>query len=360
MPTIRVVPSASPRLLARRAVAFVAVAGLTLAAVPAAAAPAPTDGPPTPEQLEIVAEQYNLARLQADRATAVLQRTEAGIVAAENEVAKVRNRTRARFAAMYRRAGDATFLNLGAPNSVVDAERKRQYIAAAQRPDEQLIDELHTQLARLRSQREQQRAAKTQLDETKAEALTLRRRLVRLAADAAAAQAAQAAQAEAQARAAAAAQATQNAAAPAASPPRSTPSAPAPSTPAAPVPPAPPSPPATGSAATAIAFARAQLGKPYVFAAAGPDAYDCSGLTMAAWAAAGVRMPHYSGSQATMFPKVSWEQLQPGDIVVFYSDLHHVGLYIGGGMMIHAPQTGDVVKISPAWRSTFQWGVRPG
>ena len=80
---------------------------------------------------------------------------------------------------------------------------------------------------------------------------------------------------------------------------------------------------------------------------------------MAAWAAGGVRMPHYSGSQAAMFPKVTFDQLKPGDILVFYSDLHHVGLYIGGGMMIHAPQTGDVVKISPAWRTTFMWAVRP-
>ncbi|MBK5286865.1 MAG: C40 family peptidase [Acidimicrobiia bacterium] len=112
-------------------------------------------------------------------------------------------------------------------------------------------------------------------------------------------------------------------------------------------------------AATAVAFARAQLGKPYVFATSGPNTFDCSGLTMAAWAAAGVRMPHYSGSQATMFARVSYAQLQPGDIVAFYGDLHHVGLYIGGGMMIHAPQTGDVVKIAPAWRDTFQWGVRP-
>jgi cell wall-associated NlpC family hydrolase len=70
-------------------------------------------------------------------------------------------------------------------------------------------------------------------------------------------------------------------------------------------------------------------------------------------------MPHYSVSQAEMFPRVSWSQLQPGDIVVFYSDYHHVGLYIGGGMMIHAPHTGDVVRIAPAWRTTFQFGVRP-
>jgi peptidoglycan DL-endopeptidase CwlO len=118
--------------------------------------------------------------------------------------------------------------------------------------------------------------------------------------------------------------------------------------------------PASGRAAVAVRYAMAQIGKPYVYGAAGPGAYDCSGLTMAAWAAAGVHMPHYSGSQATMFPKVGWDQLQPGDIVVFYDDLHHVGLYIGNGMMIHAPQTGDVVKIAPAWRTTFQWGVRPG
>ena len=108
-----------------------------------------------------------------------------------------------------------------------------------------------------------------------------------------------------------------------------------------------------------MAFARAQLGKPYAFATAGPNTFDCSGLTKAAWAAAGVSMNHYSVSQASAFPRVGWAQLQPGDIVVFYADFHHVGLYIGGGSMIHAPQTGDVVKIAPAWRETFQFGVRP-
>ena len=119
-------------------------------------------------------------------------------------------------------------------------------------------------------------------------------------------------------------------------------------------------PPAVSSkAAAAVAFARAQLGKPYVFATSGPATYDCSGLTMAAWGSVGVRMAHYSGSQAVSFPKVAYNDLAPGDLVFFYSDLHHVGIYIGGGMMIHAPQTGDVVKISSAWRSNFMWGVRP-
>ena len=106
-------------------------------------------------------------------------------------------------------------------------------------------------------------------------------------------------------------------------------------------------------------FAFAQQGKAYKFNTAGPDTYDCSGLTMAAWASVGVRMAHYSGSQAVAFPKIAYQDLQPGDLVLFYNDLHHVGLYIGGGMMIHAPQTGDVVKISSAWRSNFMWGVRP-
>jgi cell wall-associated NlpC family hydrolase len=125
-------------------------------------------------------------------------------------------------------------------------------------------------------------------------------------------------------------------------------------------PPSYPAPPTTGRGAAVVAYARAQLGKPYVFATAGPATFDCSGLTKAAWATVGVSMDHYSGSQATRFPKVGWDQLQPGDIVVFYADFHHVGIYIGGGQMIHAPRTGDVVKISPAWRTEFQFGVRPG
>jgi len=101
-------------------------------------------------------------------------------------------------------------------------------------------------------------------------------------------------------------------------------------------------------AATAIAFARAQLGKPYRYATSGPDTYDCSGLTMAAWRAAGVSLPHFSGAQYRMLPHVPLSAIQPGDLV-FYgpNGSSHVSLYIGGGMVITAPQTGDVVKISP-------------
>jgi cell wall-associated NlpC family hydrolase len=113
-----------------------------------------------------------------------------------------------------------------------------------------------------------------------------------------------------------------------------------------------PLPPPSGRAATAIAFARAQLGKPYQYAASGPGSYDCSGLTMAAWGAAGVSLPHYSGAQFDMLPKVPLNAMQPGDLVFWGSGgSQHVGIYIGGGLMIHAPHTGDVVKIAPVYGS---------
>jgi cell wall-associated NlpC family hydrolase len=113
-----------------------------------------------------------------------------------------------------------------------------------------------------------------------------------------------------------------------------------------------PLPPPSGRAAAAIAFARAQLGKPYVYAASGPDSYDCSGLTMAAWGAAGVSLPHYSGAQYDMLPKVPLDAMQPGDLVFWGAGgSQHVGIYIGGGLMIHAPHTGDVVQIAPVFGS---------
>jgi peptidoglycan DL-endopeptidase CwlO len=101
-------------------------------------------------------------------------------------------------------------------------------------------------------------------------------------------------------------------------------------------------------AAAAIGYAEAQLGKPYRYAAAGPDAYDCSGLTMMAWAAAGVSMPHYSGAQYAMFPHVPLDQLQPGDLLFWGpGGSEHVAMYIGGGLQIAATHTGDYVRIQP-------------
>ncbi|NJC81338.1 glycoside hydrolase [Planosporangium mesophilum] len=100
-----------------------------------------------------------------------------------------------------------------------------------------------------------------------------------------------------------------------------------------------------GSAGAAVRFAYGVIGKPYVYAAAGPNGYDCSGLTMAAWRAAGRSLPHNAEMQWNQVAHISSGQLQPGDLV-FYSGLGHVAIYVGNGQVIHAPQPGDYVKLA--------------
>ena len=118
-------------------------------------------------------------------------------------------------------------------------------------------------------------------------------------------------------------------------------------------------PPASGGAATAVAAAKSKLGSPYVWAAAGPSTFDCSGLTMWAWAQAGVSLPHSSSMQYSSGPKVSVSSLQPGDLVFYGSPIHHVALYVGGGQVIHAPQTGDVVRYASVDMMPIVGAVRP-
>jgi len=123
------------------------------------------------------------------------------------------------------------------------------------------------------------------------------------------------------------------------------------------------SPPAvtgSGGASVAVQWAYRELGKPYVWGAAGPDSFDCSGLTQYVWAKAGVYLDHYTGSQWNEGRHVSQAELSPGDLVFFGSDLHHVGIYIGNGNMIEAPHTGANVRISPYLRSDYAGAVRPG
>jgi cell wall-associated NlpC family hydrolase len=97
-------------------------------------------------------------------------------------------------------------------------------------------------------------------------------------------------------------------------------------------------------AGKALAFARAQIGKPYVWGATGPGSFDCSGLTQAAWKAAGVTLPRTTYDQVDAGTTVPLSQARPGDLVFFYGDVSHVGLYIGNGMMIHAPKPGAYVR----------------
>ena len=108
-----------------------------------------------------------------------------------------------------------------------------------------------------------------------------------------------------------------------------------------------PAPPyVAGPAGRVVAFAFGQLGKPYRWGSAGPNSYDCSGLTLAAWNRAGVSLPHNAARQYNAMGHVSRAELRPGDLVFFYSRISHVGVYIGGGKMIHAPEYGENVRVA--------------
>ncbi|MFJ4711117.1 NlpC/P60 family protein [Streptomyces sp. NPDC088785] len=111
-------------------------------------------------------------------------------------------------------------------------------------------------------------------------------------------------------------------------------------------------------AAAAIAYARRALGSPYVWGATGPDAFDCSGLTQAAYRAAGVSLPRTTYAQINAGRRVSRSALQPGDLVFFYSGISHVGLYIGNGEMIHAPNPSAPVRIAPIDQMPFAGAAR--
>nr|WSW67266.1 NlpC/P60 family protein [Streptomyces sp. NBC_00995] len=117
---------------------------------------------------------------------------------------------------------------------------------------------------------------------------------------------------------------------------------------------------ASTKAEKVMAFARAQLGKPYVWGATGPASYDCSGLTQAAWRAAGVDIPRTTWDQVNVGTRIATEDLRPGDLVFFYDDISHVGIYEGDGMMIHAPKPGANVREESIFYMPIYGSVRPG
>ena len=118
--------------------------------------------------------------------------------------------------------------------------------------------------------------------------------------------------------------------------------------------------PVSGRAAAAVQYALAQVGDAYVWAAAGPSAFDCSGLTMMAWAQAGVSLPHSSRMQFGSGAPVSSDNLQPGDLVFYYSPISHVSIYIGNGLIVDAANPGAGVRVAGVFSMPYSGAVRPG
>jgi cell wall-associated NlpC family hydrolase len=123
--------------------------------------------------------------------------------------------------------------------------------------------------------------------------------------------------------------------------------------------PTPPPKAVSGNVGAVIRYAHAQLGKPYRWGATGPDTFDCSGLTMMAWAQAGVSLPHSSRAQIGIGRQVTRSELQPGDLIFRYTPISHVSLYVGNGQQIAATHTGSTVKLQSAWQGEIVGFSRP-
>lgn len=311
------------------------------------------------QKADALSEQINGAQYRLDQAQAQKVEAQARIDAAQAQSDELRGVLALRAVQVYKTGGNSTPLDVVNVSDVGELSARRKYASAASNHDNSLVDQLakaREELAAQQAQyeeiqlqaaaeRDQLRGSKREIDAANAKQQEL---LGQVKGEIATLVRQEQARRESEARA----RATQLTA------PRSgggggrgsgdvgsdPGSYPAPS----------------GGAAAAIAFARAQIGKPYVYAAAGPDSYDCSGLTMRAWEAGGVSMPHYSGAQYDMFPHVPLSALQPGDLVFWGpGGSSHVALYIGGGTVISAPQTGDVVRYRSIYGSPVG-AARPG
>jgi peptidoglycan DL-endopeptidase CwlO len=329
-------------------------------------------------ELDALSERYNGAQYRFEQAQAAAAEAQQKLDATTAEVAHLRTLVNERGAELYRGAGQGpTSLDVSSANALIASSK---YSALVAKHDTKLLDELRRAERTLRDQQaaaeqaqadaqdEQRAIAKAQ---AAVEAANARQEQLLSQVNGEIAQLVAEEQARKEAAELAAAQQRYTAAATANVP---TTNSTAPSTgrsetsagtsggtsggggpaPSANVP------VNGGGASAAIAYARSQLGKPYCYAGAGPACFDCSGLTMRAWGAAGVSMPHYSGAQYSMFPHVPLSAMQPGDLVFWGAGgSDHVGLYIGGGQMIAAPHTGDVVKIQAVYGSPVG-AARPG
>lgn len=327
------------------------------------------------ERLSVLDEAYNRARLQLSTAQTRVATAKAKAAATQTRYDQAVRQARQRAVAAYVDGGSLSkAVLLPAAKDVRDLTVRREYLRAAAGDDRRVLDELKAaredldaQRANLDSQTAAAKAAAAKVKSNRDQAAAALANQQRLLAQAqgdlsrlvAAEEARQAAAAAEKARAAIAARIARESAAPRAVPGRASRSAPLPPADSGAPDPA-SAPPPSGGAGAAVAFARQQLGKPYEWGAAGPDSYDCSGLTMAAWRQGGVSLPHSSSAQYSSTTHVSMSDLQPGDLLFYGSDIHHVGIYVGGGQMIEAPHSGTVVRYASIYRSDLVGAGRPG
>jgi cell wall-associated NlpC family hydrolase len=293
--------------------------------------------------VERFAEQANAAQIELDQLTDQVAAAQAKVEAAKAAQEQHRGELRTYAVDAYVHGTDNNAAALAATNDLVDLGQRQGYLSAASGNRQQLIDQLrateedvNVQIGQLNTAQAQAEAKKKDLSDRKAEAANAESQQKQLLSQAQgelatlvkAAQAKKAADdaAAAAARAKASTGGGQNFG---------------------------PPPSVNGGAGAAIAEAKRHLGAPYQWGAAGPDSYDCSGLTMVAWRAGGVSLPHYSGSQYSSTTHVPLSAIQPGDLIFYESPGSHVALYIGGGQIIHAPHPGGVVE----YNSLYYWNT---
>ena len=296
--------------------------------------------------IERYAEQANGAQVELDGLTQQVADAQAKVDAAKAEQDQHRGELRSYAVDAYVHGTDDNSAALAASNDLTDLGQREGYLSAASGNRQQLIDQLRAteedvniQIAQLADAQAKTEAKKKDLTDRKAAASSASAQQQQLLSQAQGELATLVKAAQAKKAADDAAAAAARAKASTGSGGGTTNFGPPPSV--------------NGGAGAAIAEAKRHLGAPYQWGAAGPDSYDCSGLTMVAWRAGGVSLPHYSGAQYSSTTHIPLSAIQPGDLIFYESPGSHVALYIGGGQIIHAPHPGGVVE----YNSLYYWNT---
>jgi cell wall-associated NlpC family hydrolase len=294
-------------------------------------------------RMEVLAEKLNGARHRAEQARAGIAESERRTKEAQAETDKIEGQLHARAAEIYKGAGSNNPLEAIDVSNVNELAARSKYASAAADKDDSLLDRLQKARELLAIQKQQLESQKAAAEAEKSAAESARRELeaansqrrqllTQVKGEVASLIAQERARREAANRAQAAARSrTYASGGGRSSIPVNFPNAPAPN----------------GGAAAAVAFAKAQVGKGYAYATSGPNTFDCSGLTAAAWAQGGKSLAHYSGAQYNQTIRIGPGDLQPGDLI-FYGPggSNHVEIYIGGGMVVSASNPATGVKMA--------------